>query len=46
MNPELLKKAVVDASSSQEEFELSVNKDDMMKKLDEGTAEYESKYKK
>jgi hypothetical protein len=46
MNPELLKKAVVDASSSQEEFELGVNKDDMMKKLDEGTAAYESKYKK
>jgi len=46
MNPELLKKAVVAASSSQEEFELRVKKDDMMKKLDEGTAAYESKYKR
>ena len=46
LNPELLKRAVVAASSSQEEFELRVKKDDMMKKLDEGTAAYESKYKR
>ena len=46
LNPELLKKAVVTVSSSQEEFELRVKKDDMMKKLDEGTAAYQSKYKR
>ena len=46
LNPDLLKRAVVAASSSQEEFELRVKKDDMMKKLDEGTAAYESKYKR
>jgi len=46
MNPEQLKKAVMAATSSQEEFELRVKKDDMMKKLDEGTAAYQSKYKR
>jgi len=46
MNPELLKKAVQAATSSQEELELRVKKDDMMKKLDEGTAAYNAKYKR
>jgi len=46
MNPDLLKKAVQSASSNQEELELRVKKDDMMKKLDEGTAAYEAKYKR
>ena len=46
MNPDLLKKAVQAASSNQEELELRVKKDDMMKKLDEGTAAYNAKYKK
>ncbi len=46
MNPDLLKKAVQAASSNQEELELRVKKDDMMKKLDEGTAAYNAKYKR
>jgi len=46
MSPDLLKKAVQAASSSQEELELRVKKDDMMKKLDEGTAAYQEKYKR
>jgi len=46
MSPDLLKKAVQAASSNQEELELRVKKDDMMKKLDEGTAAYEAKYKR
>jgi hypothetical protein len=46
MNPDLLKKAVQAATSNQEELELRVKKDDMMKKLDEGTAAYEAKYKR
>jgi hypothetical protein len=46
MNPDLLKKAVQSATSSQEELELRVKKDDMMKKLDEGTAAYQEKYKR
>jgi len=46
MNPDLLKKAVLAATSNQEELELRVKKDDMMKKLDEGTAAYEAKYKR
>jgi len=44
MNPDLLKKAVQAATSNQEELELRVKKDDMMKKLDEGTAAYKEKY--
>jgi len=46
MNPDLLKKAVQAATSNQEELELRVKKDDMMRKLDEGTAAYEAKYKR
>jgi len=46
MNPDLLKKAVQAATSNQEELELRVKKDDMMKKLDEGTAAYLEKYKR
>ena len=46
MNPDLLKKAVQAATSNQEELELRVKKDDMMKKLDEGTAAYNAKYKR
>jgi len=46
MNPDLLKKAVQAATSNQEELELRVKKDDMMKKLDEGTAAYQEKYKR
>jgi len=46
MNPELLKKAVMAATSNQEELELRVKKDDMMNKLNEGTAAYQSKYKR
>jgi len=46
MNPDLLKKSVQAATSNQEELELRVKKDDMMKKLDEGTAAYNAKYKK
>jgi hypothetical protein len=46
MSPDLLKKAVQAATSSQEELELRVKKDDMMKKLDEGTAAYQEKYKR
>ncbi|MDR2583887.1 MAG: hypothetical protein LBC75_10440 [Fibromonadaceae bacterium] len=46
LNPEFLKKAVQTATSSQEELELKVKKDDMMRKLDEGTAAYLEKSKK
>jgi hypothetical protein len=46
MNPDLLKRAVQAATSNQEELELRVKKDDMMKKLDEGTAAYQEKYKR
>jgi len=46
MNPELLKKSLLAATSNQEELELRVKKDDMMKKMDEGTAAYQAKYKK
>ena len=46
MNPELLKKALQAATSNQEELELMVKKDDMMKKMDEGTAAYNAKYKR
>jgi hypothetical protein len=46
MNPDLLKKAAITASSSHEEFELRVKKDDMMKKLDAGIADYEARYRK
>jgi len=46
MNPELLKKALETATSNQEELELRVKKDDMMKKMNEGTAAYEAKYKR
>jgi len=45
MSPDLLKKAV-QAASSGEELELRVKKDDMMRKLDEGTAAYHAKYKR
>jgi len=41
----LLKKAVQAATSNQE-LELRVKKDDMMRKLDEGTAAYQEKYKR
>jgi len=46
LNPELLKKSLLEATSKQEELELRVKKDDMMKKMDEGTAAYQAKYKK
>jgi len=46
MNPELLKKAVQAATSNNEELELRVKKDDMMNKIDEGTAAYNAKYKR
>jgi hypothetical protein len=46
MNPDLLKKAVATASSNHEEFELRVKKEDMMKKLDAGIADYEERYRK
>ncbi|MDR2732235.1 MAG: hypothetical protein LBB36_03350 [Fibromonadaceae bacterium] len=46
LNPDLFKKAVMAASANQEEFELRVKKDDMMKKLDTGIADYEAKYKR
>jgi hypothetical protein len=46
LNPDLFKNALALASSKQEEFELRVKKDDMMKKLDDGIANYEAKYKK
>jgi len=46
MNPDLLKNSLLATTASQEEFELRVKKDDMIKKLNEGTAAYEAKYKK
>jgi hypothetical protein len=46
LSPEVFKNAVASASANQEEFELRVKKDDMMKKLDAGVADYEAKYKK
>jgi len=46
MNPDLLKNAVQAAAAGQEELELRVKKDDMMNKLNEGTAAYNAKYKK
>ena len=46
MNPELFKKAAMEAAANQEELELRVKKDDMMKKMDEGIAAYQEKYKK
>ena len=46
MSPELLKKAASAAMANQEELELRVKKDDMMKKIDEGTAAYNAKYKR
>jgi class 3 adenylate cyclase len=46
LSPEVFKKAVMAASANQEELELRVKKDDMMKKLDAGVADYEAKYKR
>lgn len=46
MSPDLFKNAVAAAISSHEELEMRVKKDDMMKKLDAGTAAYEAKYKR
>jgi len=46
LDPELLKKSLLAATANQEELELRVKKDDMMKKMDEGTAAYNAKYKK
>jgi len=46
LNPELLKKSLAEVTASKEELEMRVKKDDMMKKIDEGTAAYQAKYKK
>jgi len=46
LDPNLFKKAIVEASARDEEFELRVKKDDMMKKLDANIAEYDAKYRK
>ncbi|MDR0307535.1 MAG: hypothetical protein LBI42_11970 [Chitinispirillales bacterium] len=46
LNPEIFKNAVLDAASSQEEFELRVKKDEMLKKLDTGISEYDAKYRR
>ncbi|MCL1956688.1 MAG: hypothetical protein FWF63_05150 [Fibromonadales bacterium] len=46
LNPEFLEKAIQAASAGQEELELRMKKEDMMKKLNEGTTAYNEKYKK
>ena len=46
LNPEVFKNAVLDATERDEEFELRVKKDDMLRKLDTGVAEYDAKYRK
>jgi hypothetical protein len=46
LNPEMFKSAVLDATDRDEELELRVKKDDMMRKLDAGIAEYDAKYRK
>jgi len=46
LDPSILKQAVLEAASRQEEFELRVKKDDMMAKMDANIAEYNAKYKK
>jgi len=45
LNPEIFKNAILDATARDEEFELRVKKDDMLRKLDAGVAEYDAKYR-
>jgi hypothetical protein len=46
MDPKLFKESVEQSLARDEEFELRVKKDDMMRKLDANIAEYDSKYRK
>ncbi|MCL2688844.1 MAG: hypothetical protein FWE57_03215 [Chitinispirillia bacterium] len=45
LNPEVFKNAVLDATDRDQEFELRVKKDEMLRRLDAGVAEYDAKYR-
>lgn len=46
LNPEVFKNAILDATERDQEFELRVKKDEMIRRLDAGIAEYDAKYRK
>jgi PII-like signaling protein len=46
LNPEVFKNAILDATERDQELELRVKKDEMLRRLDAGIAEYDAKYRK
>jgi hypothetical protein len=46
MDPRRFKDALAEATARDEEFEMRVKKDDMMKKMDANIAEYDAKYRR
>jgi len=46
LNPEVFRNAILDATQRDQEFELRVKKDDMLRRLDAGIAEYDAKFRR